>query len=358
MGAKNRYDAEEIVDDVFALLYIKWNSLESHAESVVLKWLNITLRNVTYSYVRRKNKQARMLAEAEREASILRAEKKSACSDEEYNKLLEKFYAEMISSEDRRRELSRRLEKECKKPVGEADDDAILSLAEEIDSLVPPEQKFTEAELEKKLADVKLKGNRFIESSTRAQAASRSRAPMSIKWKITIVLVAVFVIIMSVATCADLSDKEAKDRISSIMTANITVTPSFNRCKSYKNIEDLVEEKQISILYPSTLPNGEKLTLATYSKENNSDNYDVILTYKKYIYGYYIKTRMEYGDDKPFPGDMNVCVNGIDINLWTISDGSCQAYWHYNGYEYYMGCTSPEIMMELLEGLCEIGPSN
>lgn len=264
----------------------------------------------------------------------------------------------MISSEDRRRELSRRLEKECKKPVGEADDDAILSLAEEIDSLVPPEQKFTEAELEKKLADVKLKGNRFIESSTRAQAASRSRAPMSIKWKITIVLVAVFVIIMSVATCADLSDKEAKDRISSIMTANITVTPSFNRCKSYKNIEDLVEEKQISILYPSTLPNGEELTLATYSKENNSDNYDVILTYKKYIYGYNIKTRMEYGDDKPFPGDMNVCVNGIDINLWTISDGSCQAYWHYNGYEYYMGCTSPEIMMELLEGLREIGPSN
>lgn len=53
--------------------------------------------------------------------------------------------------------------------------------------------------------------------------------------------------IMSVATCADLSDKEAKDRISSIMTANITVTPSFNRSKSYKNIEDLVEEKQISM---------------------------------------------------------------------------------------------------------------
>ncbi|CDE17810.1 rNA polymerase sigma-24 subunit ECF subfamily [Eubacterium sp. CAG:841] len=99
MGAKNRYDAEEIVDDVFALLYIKWNSLESHAESVVLKWLNITLRNVTYSYVRRKNKQARMLAEAEREASILRAEKKSACSDEEYNKLLEKLYAEMNEAE-------------------------------------------------------------------------------------------------------------------------------------------------------------------------------------------------------------------------------------------------------------------
>lgn len=99
MVAKNRYDAEEIVDDVFALLYIKWNSLESHAESVVLKWLNITLRNVTYSYVRGKNKQARMLAEAEREASILRAEKKSACSDEEYNRLLEKLYAEMNEAE-------------------------------------------------------------------------------------------------------------------------------------------------------------------------------------------------------------------------------------------------------------------
>ena len=264
----------------------------------------------------------------------------------------------MISSKDRRRELSKRIEKECKKPVGKADDDAILSLAEEIDALVPPEQKFTEAELEKKLADVKIKGNRFIESSAKARAASRSRAPMSIKWKITIVLVAVFVMIMSVATFADLSDREAKDRISSIMTANITVTPSFNRCKSYKSIEELVKEKQISILYPSILPNGEKLTLVTYSKENNSDNYEVILTYKKYIYGYHVKTRMEYGEDKPFPGNMNVCVNGIDINIWTISDSSYQANWHYNGYEYNMGCTSLEVMMELLEGLREIGPDN
>lgn len=40
-----------------------------------------------------------MLAEAEREASILRAEKKSACSDEEYNRLLEKLYAEMNEAE-------------------------------------------------------------------------------------------------------------------------------------------------------------------------------------------------------------------------------------------------------------------
>lgn len=259
----------------------------------------------------------------------------------------------MISSEDRRRELSRRLEKECKKPVGKADDDAILSLAEEIDALVPPEQKFTEAELEKKLADVKLKGNRFIESSAKARAASRSRAPLSIKWKITIVLVAVFVMIMSVATCADLSDREAKDRISSIMTANITITPSFNACKSYNSIEDLVQEKQISILYPSTLPKGEKLVGILYSKENNSDNYEVILTYKKYISCFSVNTRMEYGEDKPFPGNMNVCVNGIDVNLRTISDGSCMAYWHYNGYEYNMGCTSLEMMMELLEGLRE-----
>ena len=34
----------------------------------------------------------------------------------------------MISSEDRRRELSRRLEKECKKPVGEADEDVFYLL--------------------------------------------------------------------------------------------------------------------------------------------------------------------------------------------------------------------------------------
>lgn len=264
----------------------------------------------------------------------------------------------MTNSEDRRRKLSRRLEKECKKPVGKTDDDVVLSLAEELEALMPPEQKFTAEELEEKLSCVKEKGNRFIEIADKARAESGHRAAKSIRWKITVLLVVVFAMIASVATLADLSDREAKERISSIMSANITVTPSFSRCKLYKNIEDLVEEKQISILYPSTLPNGEKLMLATYSKENNSDNYDVILTYKKYIYGYHIKTRMEYGDDKPFPGDMNVCVNGIDINLWTISDGSCQAYWHYNGYEYYMGCTSPEIMMELLEGLREIGPSN
>lgn len=99
MGVKNRCDAEEIVDDIFTLLYGKWNSLESHAEAVVIKWLNVTLRNVTYSYVRGKNKQAKMLAEVEREASILRAEKKSVYSDEEYDKLIEKLYAEMSEAE-------------------------------------------------------------------------------------------------------------------------------------------------------------------------------------------------------------------------------------------------------------------
>lgn len=264
----------------------------------------------------------------------------------------------MISSEDRRQELLRQLEKECKKTAGKADDAVILSLAEEIDALTPPEQKLTKAELEQKLTDIKLKGNRFIESSAGAQTSGKRRASMSIKLKITVVLVAVLVMIMSVATCADLSNREAKERISSILSANITVKSSLQSCKTYKSIEALVEEKQISMLYPSALPKGEKLTSVTYSKENNSDNYEVILTYKKYIYGYHIKTRAEYGEDEPFPGNMNVCVNGIDINCWQLPDGRCQAYWRYNGCEYYLGCTSYEIMTELLEGLREIKPDN
>ncbi len=99
MGVKNRHDAEEIVDDIFTLLYVKWNSFESHAEPVILKWLNITLRNITYNYVRGKNRRARMIAEAEREAVLLRAEKKKAGSDEEYEKLIEKLHEKMNENE-------------------------------------------------------------------------------------------------------------------------------------------------------------------------------------------------------------------------------------------------------------------
>lgn len=264
----------------------------------------------------------------------------------------------MISREDRRQELSRQLEKECKKPVGKADNAVILSLAEEIDALMPPEQKLTGAELEKKLADIKLKGNLFAESSVKAKTVCKSRAPMSLKLKITIVLAAVLIMVMSVATCADLSNREAKERISSIISAHITVEPSLRACKTYKSIEALVKEKQISILYPAVLPKGEKLTAVTYSEENNSDNYEVTLTYRKYIYGYSVKTRTEYDGDRALPGDTNVRINGIDINLWQLSDGRCQAYWHYNGCEYYMGATSYDIMIKLLEGLRETVSGN
>lgn len=99
MGVKNRHDAEEIVDDIFTLLYVKWNSLESHAEPVIVKWLNVTLRNVTYNYVRRKNKQARALAETEREAALLRAERKKTCSAEEYEKLVARLHEKMNEDE-------------------------------------------------------------------------------------------------------------------------------------------------------------------------------------------------------------------------------------------------------------------
>lgn len=98
-GVQNRHDAEEIVDDIFALLYTKWNTLESHAEAVVLKWLHSTLKNTAYNYVRKRNRQLKMFAEAERDASLLRAEKEHTYSDEEYRQLIETLYKTMNESE-------------------------------------------------------------------------------------------------------------------------------------------------------------------------------------------------------------------------------------------------------------------
>lgn len=49
----DRYDAEDIVSDAFAELYVRWEELPSHGEAGLLRWLRKTVKLKTYTFHRK-----------------------------------------------------------------------------------------------------------------------------------------------------------------------------------------------------------------------------------------------------------------------------------------------------------------
>lgn len=50
------YSSEEISQDVFTALFVKWDSLRSHAEPVILSWLYRTAKNMIADQYRKRKK--------------------------------------------------------------------------------------------------------------------------------------------------------------------------------------------------------------------------------------------------------------------------------------------------------------
>lgn len=72
---------------------------------------------------------------------------------------------------------------------------------------------------------------------------------------------------------------------------NVTLNKS-NETKKYNSIEELIADEKIEILYPTWLPENEKITSVLYWAEEqsetyilqcNNDNYDVIVTINKIV---------------------------------------------------------------------------
>lgn len=247
-----------------------------------------------------------------------------------------------------------RLNRECKKPEKDIDKNVIRALSDEVRRNAVFQAPSDEV-LSEKLARVKDRANRFAAEKLKTENAAP--APKGRKARTAVAIIAaVIAATMSFTAIASISRPDLAEKISSMFEHrdNVTVTPQPEGSvyKSYKNLKFLLEDENISFLYPAELPEGVSLSFVSYNKSLGKRA--VTLTYNKDIYKFTVSENFSYADSSAFPGKENLTVGDITFNIWDTTD-SYQAYAHYDGLEYTINCKDRATLMTVLGGLEEVG---
>lgn len=247
-----------------------------------------------------------------------------------------------------------RLNRECKKPKEDIDENVIRALSDEVRRNAVFQAPSDEV-LSEKLARVKDRANRFAAEKLKTENAAP--APKGRKARTAVAIIAaVIAATMSFTAIASISRPDLAEKISSMFEHrdNVTVTPQPEGSvyKRYKSAESLAKKEGIVFLYPSELPEGISLNSATYKFSLGKRT--VILTYNKDIYKFAASEEFNYADSSAFPGKENLTVGDVTFNIWN-TNGGYQAYAHYNGLEYRINCKDRATLMTVLGGLEEVG---
>lgn len=247
-----------------------------------------------------------------------------------------------------------RLNRECKKPEEDIDENVIRTLSDEVRRNAVFQAPSDEV-LSEKLARVKDRANRFAAEKLKTENAAP--APKGRKARTAVAIIAaVIAATMSFTAIASISRPDLAEKISSMFEhrGNVTVTPQPEGSvyKSYKNLKSLLKDENISFLYPAELPEGVSLSSISYSKSLGKRT--VTLTYNKDIYSFTVSENFSYADSSAFPGKENLTVGDVTFNIWNTHSGY-QAYAHYDGFEYTISCKDEARLMTVLGGLEEVG---
>lgn len=252
------------------------------------------------------------------------------------------------------RNAAMRLNRECKKPEEDIDENVIREFSDEVRRNAVFQAPSDEA-LSEKLARVKDRANRF--AAEKLKTENVAPAPKGRKARTAVAIIAaVIAATMSFTAIASISRPDLAEKISSMFEhgENVTVTPQPEGSiyKSYKNLKSLLKDEDISFLYPAELPEGVSLSSISYSKSLGKRK--VTLTYNKDIYNFTASEEFDYADSSAFPGKENLTVGNVTFNIWN-TNGGYQAYAHYNGLEYTINCNNRATLMTVLGGLEEVG---
>lgn len=252
------------------------------------------------------------------------------------------------------RNAAMRLNRECKKPEEDIDENVIRALSDEVRRNAVFQAPSDEV-LSEKLARVKDRANRFAAEKLKTENASP--APKGRKARTAVAIIAaVIAVTMSFTAIASISRPDLAEKISSMFEHrdNVTVTPQPEGSvyRRYDTMKALLKDEDISFLYPAELPEGVSLSSISYSKSLGKRA--VTLTYNKDIYKFTASEKFGYADSSAFPGKENLTVGNVTFNIWDMN-GHCQAYAHYNGLEYTINCKDRATLMTVLGGLEEVG---
>ena len=264
-------------------------------------------------------------------------------------------------------ELIRKLqilrELEMKKPINEIDTDFIDEIV-----LFGLELKGLKATLTPEEVEENVRKIPFVEKTTTLNTPPTSVKGRATKVKshkilliaaIISILVAIFTI-SSIAFDWNIFD-ELKNRFGTVAEAPVNEEIEVNGIsvymygerKDYDSLEDVIETKNIDILYPTKLPNDIMLNRVVFSNFESKEK--IVFSFNDKDFTYTILFGEGVTEDKRNVSTDILKINDIDCYvIEKIDVGIVQIYFEYNNNLYKLTYNNKQGLIEVIENLKEL----
>lgn len=244
---------------------------------------------------------------------------------------------------------------ETSKPYKEMDSDLVTEC---VDFLMELEGKprLTKAEIEQRVSEIPFQGK---------VTAINSYAKKKIRAKRIAVIAAVLAVLLAIFSIVAISFTNSEDSlidrfanyIGEIMNGgeqlefdNIELIKP-NESKTYSSAEELVRDEKISVLFPTRLPENEKITTCWYISDSTyGRNY--IFQCKKSEYSITVFLDITISDRTKSENPMKK-VGNFDVYI-IREENSIQGMFEHKGYFYSVSARTEEELLMIIENLKEI----
>lgn len=244
---------------------------------------------------------------------------------------------------------------ETAKPYKEMDSDLVSECVEFLMDLEGT-KRLTTAEIEQKINDIPFKGK---------ITAIKKHTKKKVIAKRLIIIAAVLAILLSIFCIVAVSSETPFERFINDMIdcivfemkpgehKNIDNIELIKHDKSltFSSVEEFAEHENIEILFPSWLPEGNKITEIEYYSEDTIGEYYVLYC-EDYIYSINIEI------DKTISEDLKANHPSKKVGEHTVyivnRNGHVQGHFEYNGCYYHVAAYTEEDVLKIIENFKEI----
>ncbi len=244
---------------------------------------------------------------------------------------------------------------ETSKDYKEMDSDLVTECVDFLMELEGKE-RLTKAEIEKRVSEIPFKGK---------VTAINSYAKKKIRAKRLAVIAAVLAVLLAIFSIVAISFTNSEDGlinrfanyIGEIMNGgdhekfdNIELIKA-NESKTFSSVENLVRDEKISILFPTWLPEDERIIKCWHIDDEIDGKYYIFqCENSQYSMSVYLEKTIsdEIKSDNPLK------IVG-SLSVYTIrEDGVVQCMFEHNGYYYSIDANTEEDLLKIIENLKEI----
>lgn len=243
---------------------------------------------------------------------------------------------------------------ETSKPYKEMDSDLVTECVDFLMELEGKE-RLSQEEIEQRVNEIPFKGKVTVLG---AHAKKKLRAKrLAVIAAVLAVLIALFgvISIASENTFGDLLSRmghelmELLDNNDSIEYEGITIYKA-DEVRTYSTLEELLEAEALDVLYPTWLPDDEKITQVMYLLEDETERYSLQCGNPRHGVSIYINRTITENMTKDC---LSKEINGFTV-YYFLESSLAQGNFAYKNNVYSIGADTEENLFKIIENLEEI----